>query len=80
MRVHLPRAMSPVTYSRKVRRTPQSTAPSTSPVPFASLSAFPVFSAFFGCGLFGAGLVAVVRGGCRTSAERLTGSRGLKWV
>ena len=70
-RVHLPWAMSPVTYSRKVRRTPQSTAPSLTESPGVS---------FFAGDLEALGVLDGVAAAGWTSADRLTGSSAVPAV
>ncbi len=77
--VHLPWPMEPVTYSRKVRRTPQSTAASSKRPAFSSsffsASSFFSPSSFFLSGAEGFGSAAPL-----VSTERLTGSSGVPSV
>ncbi len=72
-RVHFPWPIEPVTYSRKVRRTPQSTAASSN-LPGAAFG-FALLSGFWGV-FDAAGFPA----GAEVSTERLTGSSGVPAV
>lgn len=78
--VHVPWPMEPVTYSRKVRRTPQSTAASSKRPAFSFLAAFPSSffpsSSFFSSGADGLGSAAAPL----VSTERLIGSSGVPAV
>ncbi len=74
--VHLPWPMEPVTYSRKVRRTPQSTAASSKRPAFSFFSSSLPSSSFFFSGADGFGCAAAPL----VSTERLIGSRGVPAV